>query len=135
VDLPLRAGTGTGEYTRNYRENVETIGRSFDPQLVLVSAGFDAHRGDPLAGMALTAAGYAELLDVCLGLAEGAGRGRVVVALEGGYLLPALAQAGAVVVRALLGERPQPLAAASSPSIDALVDGYRRVLKSFWPSL
>ena len=135
VNLPLPAGMGDGEYARVYRQIVEPIGRSFEPQLVLVSAGFDAHRGDPLAGMALTAAGYAELLDVCLGLAEGAGRGRVVVALEGGYLLPALSQAGAVVARALLGERPLPVPPARSPSLDALVDGYRRTLKPFWPSL
>jgi acetoin utilization deacetylase AcuC-like enzyme len=135
VNLPLPAGTGDGEYARVYRQIVEPIGRSFDPQLVLVSAGFDGHRGDPLASMDLTAAGYAELMDVCVGLAEGSGRGRVVVALEGGYLLPALSHAGAVVARALLGERATPLPPVSSPSIDALVDGYRRVLRPFWPSL
>jgi acetoin utilization deacetylase AcuC-like enzyme len=135
VNLPLPAGTGDGEYARVYRHIVEPIGRSFDPQLVLLSAGFDGHRGDPLAGMALTAAGYAELMDVCLGLAEGSGHRRAVVALEGGYLLPALSQVGAVVVRALLGERAQPVPPASSPSLDSLVDGYRRALKPFWPSL
>jgi acetoin utilization deacetylase AcuC-like enzyme len=134
VNLPLPGGLGDREYARVYRQIVEPIGRSFDPELVLVSAGFDAHRGDPLAGMSLTAAGYAELMDVCLSVAAHAGKGRVVAALEGGYLLPALSEAGAVVVRGLLGERPEPLRTAPA-SLDALVDGYKRALRPFWPVL
>ena len=53
VNLPMPAGLGDGEYRRAYREIVEPIGRAFDPELVLVSAGFDAHRDDPLGGMDL----------------------------------------------------------------------------------
>ena len=78
------------------------IGKAFDPELVLVSSGFDAHRGDPLAPMALTSAGFAHLMAVCLGVAGGTA-GEVVVALEGGYLLDGIASAGAAVVSALLG--------------------------------
>ena len=85
VNLPMPAGLGDGEYRRAYREIVEPIGRAFDPELVLVSAGFDAHRDDPLGGMALSAAGFAELMDVCLAVASGAARGRLVAVLEGGY--------------------------------------------------
>ena len=70
VNLPMPAGMGDGEYRRAYREIVEPIGRAFDPELVLVSAGFDAHRDDPLGGMALSAAGFAELMDVCLAVAS-----------------------------------------------------------------
>ena len=51
VNLPMPMGCGDGEYAHLYREIVVPIGRAFDPELVLVSAGFDAHRGDPLAGM------------------------------------------------------------------------------------
>jgi acetoin utilization deacetylase AcuC-like enzyme len=134
VNLPLPGGMGDREYSRVYRQIVEPIARSFDPELVLVSAGFDAHRGDPLAGMSLTAAGYAELMDVCLGAAAQAGKGRVVAVLEGGYLLPALSQCGAAVVKGLLGERPAPMKPAPA-SLDALVDGYRRALRPFWPVL
>ena len=61
VNLPMPAGLGDGEYRRAYREIVEPIGRTFDPELVLVSAGFDIHRDDPLGGMGVTAAGFAEL--------------------------------------------------------------------------
>ena len=90
VNLPMPAGLGDGEYSRACREIVAPIGRSFDPELVLISAGFDAHEDDPLGGMALTAAGYADLADVCVAMAAGAARGRVVAVLEGGYSLDGL---------------------------------------------
>jgi acetoin utilization deacetylase AcuC-like enzyme len=135
VNLPLPAGQGDGEYSRVYREIVEPIGRAFDPQIVLVSAGFDAHRGDPLAGMDLTPAGFAELMDVCLGIASGAARGRVVAVLEGGYGLPALALAGAAVVQALLGEPPPASSRGKSTAIGDIVADYRRALRPFWPVL
>src|SRR5262249_16876692 len=64
VNLPLPNGAGDAEYARVYRDIVEPIARAFDPEIVLVSAGFDAYRDDPLAGMDLTVRGYAELMDV-----------------------------------------------------------------------
>ena len=135
VNLPLPGAMGDRDYASVYRQIVAPIGRAFDPELVLVSAGFDAHRGDPLAGMDMTAAGYAELMDVCVEIAAGAAQGRIVAALEGGYGLPALAQSAAAVVRGLLGERPAPLPAATAPSVEQMIGGYRRALQPFWPVL
>jgi acetoin utilization deacetylase AcuC-like enzyme len=135
VNLPLPLGTGDAGYARVYREIVEPVGRSFDAELVLVSCGFDAHRGDPLAGMALSRDGYRELLAVCLTAAEGAARGRVVVALEGGYLLPAIAAAGAAVVEALLDGAASRLQPAPTPRLDPLLDAYREVLGTHWTAL
>ncbi len=109
---------GDGEYARIYRDIVEPIGRAFDAELVLVSAGFDAFGGDPLAPMALTARGYSELAAVCLAMAGGAAHGRAVFALEGGYDLGGLAASGAAVTRVLLGDprrRSRPRAARSTP--------------------
>jgi acetoin utilization deacetylase AcuC-like enzyme len=134
VNLPLPPGMGDAEYARVYRDVVEPIGRAFDPELVLVSAGFDAFGGDPLAPMALTAAGYSELSAVCLSMARGAARGRAVFVLEGGYDLAGLAASGANVVRALLGETVAPIEPAGR-AMDALVAQYRRVLAPFWPPL
>ncbi|HUG53750.1 MAG TPA: histone deacetylase [Vicinamibacteria bacterium] len=134
VNLPLPPGTGDAEYARVYGEIVEPIGRAFDPELVLVSAGFDAWGGDPLAPMALTARGYAELADVCLALAAGASGGRAVFALEGGYDLVGLAASGAAVGRALLGER-QARVTPAGPELDPLLAEYRRVLSPHWPSV
>ena len=75
-------------------------------------------------------------MDVCLGIASGAARGRTVVVLEGGYGLPALAQAGAAVVKALLGERPAPVASVDDrPPSTRWSASYRRALEPFWPVL
>jgi acetoin utilization deacetylase AcuC-like enzyme len=134
VNLPLPPGMGDGEYARVYREIVEPVGRAFDAQLVLVSAGFDAWGGDPLAPMALTAHGYAELTAVCLALAEGAARGRAVFALEGGYDLAGLAASGATVSRGLLGD-PSPAVTPTGKAMDPLIAQYRRTLSPYWPVL
>ena len=134
VNLPLPGGMGDGEYARVYRDVVEPIGRAFDAELVLVSAGFDAFGGDPLAPMALTANGYSELAAVCLATATGSARGRVVFALEGGYDLRGLATSGAAVTRALLGDPPVKVTPTGKP-LDPLVAEYRRALAPFWPVL
>ena len=135
VNLPMPPGLGDPEYARIYRTIAEPIGRAFDPELVLVSAGFDAHRGDPLAGMDLTRTGYAELTEVCLAIAAGSARGRVVMALEGGYNLDAIAGAGAAVVEGLLGAEPARLSWPERGRIDPLVEAYRDVHARHWPVL
>ena len=135
MNLPLPGGTGDGEYARVYREIVAPIGRAFDPELVLVSCGFDAHRGDPLAPMALTSAGYAQLMAVCLGVAGGSAKGKVVVALEGGYLLDGIASAGAAVVSVLLGAAAAPVGPAENSRLDVLLAAYREELQPFWPGI
>ena len=80
------------------------IARCFDPQFVLISAGFDAAQGDPLGGCQVTPYGYASMTHMLRGLAGG----RVVVALEGGYNLRSIARSMDAVVRVLLGEAPPP---------------------------
>jgi acetoin utilization deacetylase AcuC-like enzyme len=135
VNLPLPQGLGDEAYARVYREVVEPIGRAFDPELVLVSAGFDAHRGDPLAGMDLTARGYAELTEVCLEIAAGAGRGRVVLALEGGYHLDGVAGASAAVAQVLLGKPHPRIAGPAAGRLDRLLEAYRERHSPFWPAL
>jgi acetoin utilization deacetylase AcuC-like enzyme len=131
VNLPMPAGLGDGDYAAVYRQVVEPIARAFAPELVVVSAGFDAYVGDPLAGMALTSRGYRELIQACLDGATGA-RG-VVALLEGGYDLDGLAACSAEVVRALLGERAEPVAPAAR--VEPLVEAYRRTLRPYWPAL
>jgi acetoin utilization deacetylase AcuC-like enzyme len=136
VNLPMPPGLGDGDYRRAYREIVEAIGRAFDPELVLVSAGFDPHRDDPIGGMGLTAAGFAEVMDVCLAVASGAGRGRLVAALEGGYDLDGIAESAAAVVSRMLGH-PRPAAVDSSvqPGLGKLLAAYREVHGRHWPGL
>ena len=85
VNVPLRAGSGDEEYARAWEEKVEPAVRRFEPDLVLVSAGFDAHREDPLASMEVTEAGFRNLARRSALLAP-----RVGAVLEGGYNLETL---------------------------------------------
>ncbi len=135
VNLPLPAGCGDAEYTRVYREIVLPVGRAFDPQLVLVSAGFDAARGDPLAGMDLTERGFAAVMDVCLGVAGGAAGGRLVAVLEGGYGLEAMSSSAAAVVGRLVD---RPTTSGDGPdrsSAEGLVASLRAAHAALWPVL
>ena len=131
VNLPMTAGMSDADYARVYREVVEPIGRAFDPELVLVSAGFDAYGGDPLAGMRLTARGYRELIQVCLDCGPNA-RGTVAL-VEGGYDLDGLAACSAALVHGLLGDRYEP--PGRSTRIEPLIAAYVQQLRPYWPVL
>ena len=85
VNVPLPAGSGNEEYIRAFEEIVEPAVRGFEPDLLIVSAGFDAHTDDPLASMELTGLGFRELARRCRGLSP-----RVAAVLEGGYNLETL---------------------------------------------
>jgi acetoin utilization deacetylase AcuC-like enzyme len=85
VNIPLAAGCGDAEYGDAFERFVEPAVRRFAPDLVLVSAGFDAHEEDPLASMCVTAAGFQELSRRCAALAP-----RVAAVLEGGYNISTL---------------------------------------------
>src|SRR6185436_12656112 len=124
VNLPLPEAMGDGEYVRIYREVVLPIGRAFDPQLVLVSAGFDPYAGDPLAPMRVTEAGFAVLAQLCLDVAGGAAQGKAVFALEGGYELEGIARSAEAVVRVLLGEAPHGVEASDGAGLDILLGAY-----------
>jgi acetoin utilization deacetylase AcuC-like enzyme len=92
LNVPLPAGSGDDDYRRAFRDAVEPAVRAFDPDLVLVSAGFDAHERDPLAGMRLTTDGYGSLTSQLLHAADELCDGRIVFVTEGGYDLRALAE-------------------------------------------
>ena len=85
LNVPLGARSGDDEYARAFDDVVEPAVRSFDPDLVLVSAGFDAHREDPIALMEVTEEGFRELARRSAALGP-----RVAAVLEGGYNLETL---------------------------------------------
>jgi acetoin utilization deacetylase AcuC-like enzyme len=85
LNVPLPGGSGDEEYLRAFDEIVEPAVRAFEPDLLLVSAGFDAHAEDPIASMEVTGLGFRELARRCRGLAP-----RVAAVLEGGYNLEKL---------------------------------------------
>jgi acetoin utilization deacetylase AcuC-like enzyme len=134
VNLPLPSGCGDPEFIPVYEDVVVPLGRAFEPDLLLVSAGFDAHAADPLAGMRVSSRGFGRLAAACLSAAGASCRGAVFV-VEGGYDLAALATSAAEVVRCLLGMGTAGAEVANSPAAQGLLEGYRRALGSLWPVL
>jgi acetoin utilization deacetylase AcuC-like enzyme len=85
LNLPLPAGSGDDVYLQAFEDDVDPAVRAFNPDLVIVSAGFDAHEHDPMANMRVTADGFRELAGRCAELAP-----RTAAVLEGGYNLGTL---------------------------------------------
>ncbi len=92
VNLPIEEGTPRDEYLETFTTRLQSFADYIRPQLVLVSAGFDAHRTDPLGNLGLEAEDYAIITDRILEIAAAHAGGRVVSVLEGGYNPPALAR-------------------------------------------
>ena len=90
VNVPLPVGAGDAGYARVFDEIVVPIARRYRPELILVSAGYDAHWVDLLAGMAASLQGFARMAAVLSGLSEELCEGRIVAVLEGGYDLDVL---------------------------------------------
>ena len=105
INLPLRGGSGGAAMRAVWARALDRV-RDFQPELILVSAGFDAHEDDPLAGLNWQVADFVWLTDVICDLAEEVCGGRVVSALEGGYDLAALAASVAAHVDVLLRRDP-----------------------------
>jgi len=103
VNAPLAPGAGSADFRRAYVETLLPAIDRFAPQLLLISAGFDAHRLDPLANLNLETDDYAWITQRLVEIAERHAQGRIVSSLEGGYSLTALRQSSAAHVLALLG--------------------------------
>ncbi len=102
LNVPLAPGSGSAEFRAAWSARIIPAVEAFAPQMIIVSAGFDAHRADPLAQLLVETADYGWLTGELLGLARRVCQGRLVSLLEGGYDLPALAASAAAHVRALM---------------------------------
>ncbi|XP_075395011.1 protein deacetylase HDAC6 [Tenrec ecaudatus] len=107
---------GDPDYLTAWHRLVLPIAYEFNPELVLVSAGFDAARGDPLGGCQVSPDGYAHLTHLLMGLANG----RIILILEGGYNLTSISESMAACTRTLLGDAPPLLAPMRPPLSRAL---------------
>jgi acetoin utilization deacetylase AcuC-like enzyme len=104
VNLPLSAGATDADYELAYTRLALPILKRFKPELILVSAGFDAHMDDPLAGMRLTSPYFGRLTAAMAAVADESCDGRLVAVTEGGYDLTALAESLRASIRALEGD-------------------------------
>ena len=100
-NVPLAAGGGDAEYKKAFLEELKPAAAAFQPDFVLVSAGFDSAKGDLLGRMKLTPEGFAELTRIVKGIAVQYCQGRLVTILEGGYNLESLAASAEAHVRVL----------------------------------
>ncbi len=136
VNVPLSSGAHDGVYAAAFERLVSPILSSFDPDLLLISAGFDAHARDPLAGMRVTEEGFAAMAaQLARALPRGAA-GRIGIVLEGGYDLTALAGSFTATLEVLAGAR-RAVPSTSEPSerhaseLDRAVEIQRR----YWNDL
>jgi len=102
INVPMEAGEGGEEYREIFQKSLVPTADSFKPEFVIVSAGFDAHKDDPLGNMGLTEEGYADLTGIVAGIAKRHAGGRILSSLEGGYHLTALAASVDRHIQALL---------------------------------
>src|SRR5205807_10618983 len=101
LNLPLAAGMSDKENIDSFNRILRSALKAYRPDAIIITAGFDAHRDDPLAGMNLTAEGYKALTRAVKEIAAEHAQGRVLSCLEGGYKLAALAASGEGHLRGL----------------------------------
>jgi acetoin utilization deacetylase AcuC-like enzyme len=134
VNVPLSADASDVTYRSAFEQVVLPVVGRFEPELILVSAGFDAHARDPLAGMTVSAAGFGWMARELSKLADATAKGRMALFLEGGYDLEGLETSLEAAVSAMLGLESweegtkQPLASSHALEIAET----RSLLKSEW---
>jgi acetoin utilization deacetylase AcuC-like enzyme len=106
INVPLPAGCADAEYMQVFHDIVIPAAEKFEPEWILVSAGFDPHRRDPLGGMGVTEQGFAAMAQKLVAAADKWAAGRIALLLEGGYDLAGLRNSVAAVLRELQSGRP-----------------------------
>ncbi len=132
MNLPLPAGSSGRDYRAAMAQVVLPVLRQYRPELVLISAGFDAHRDDPLGGMALTEHDFGALTGLLWRESSAIGCRRLGVALEGGYDLGALERSGNAVAEALLGATWELDPSLPGVRAQQAIDETRRALSAHW---
>jgi acetoin utilization deacetylase AcuC-like enzyme len=120
VNVPLPAGAGDTEYVGLLQRVFAPVALAFEPELILVSAGFDAHRDDPLAAMNVSRAGFGAMSAIVRAVADEVCGGRVAFVLEGGYAASGLEEGVGALLSACLSETAAPPAAVAAPPASLL---------------
>jgi acetoin utilization deacetylase AcuC-like enzyme len=132
VNFPMAAGWGDEEYLRAFNEVLVPVARRFQPELILVSAGFDPHWADHLAMMTVTITGFVQMATILKELAAELGQGRLVFTLEGGYNLRVVSSSVKAIFDVLLGnsEIEDPLGRASTARKPEGFDEHIKAIKA-----
>lgn len=131
LNIPLPPGVGDEGFAQIYEQLVWPAARQFRPELIIVSAGFDAHWRDPLAQLRLSLTGYAHITRELIRMATELCSGKIVFAMEGGYDLEALSHGWRNIAHALLGESevsdPLGVRQGDEPNLQPLIDYLRHL--------
>jgi len=134
VNCPFPAGQTNADYGAAFHDLFLPVGLAFRPDLILVSAGFDAHRADPIGEMRVTERGFAAMCSAAAQLARETCGGRLALLLEGGYCLEALAQSVHACLE-VLGGRREDFTTGVSPAAAQAIQHSRDALRPYWPKL
>jgi acetoin utilization deacetylase AcuC-like enzyme len=136
VNVPLPGGCEDAVFDACFAQVLAPVARKFRPQAILVSAGFDTHREDPLGGMRMTEDGFARLTGRIEGLAAELCGGKTIYALEGGYDLTGLARSVTAVIQILSGQKSAPTGDLEPPvGFERLIQKEREYLAESWPEI
>ena len=135
VNAPLPAGFGDAEYCHVYDTVLKPIALEYCPKLVLVSAGFDPYREDPLGGMKVSGNGFGALAAIVRDIADRTCGGRILITLEGGYNPQGLREGVRAVLNTLLGKAPRPAAKTPSSAADEVIKKIVSIQKKYWKKL
>ncbi|CAD6914334.1 unnamed protein product [Tilletia controversa] len=128
------SGMGDGDYLYAFQRIIMPIAQEYNPDFVIISAGFDAADGDEIGGMHVSPQAYAHMTQMLSSLANG----RLVVVLEGGYDLDATAKSALAVTKVILGEAPEPFRAneiSCGTIAQRTVQEVARVQEKYWKSI
>jgi acetoin utilization deacetylase AcuC-like enzyme len=135
VNIPMVGGFADAEYLDAFQRIVEPIAMRYEPDFVIISAGFDPHALDPLGGMGVSEQGFAMMARSLLRVADASAAGRCVAVLEGGYNLRALRDCSARVLDELRGNSSVGDVATDSARAAPVLDAVRRVQGEYWRGL
>jgi len=141
VNVPLPTGASDTDYGNIFEKLLRPIALEYQPQLILVSAGFDTHFNDPLGGMDVSEKGYARMTEILMEIAEATAQGKLVLTLEGGYnvasqtrsvkaVLEELSQASPLEKNDLLEKEK-----ADYPRVEKLLLQLKEIQKPHWKNL
>ncbi|KAL2462980.1 Histone deacetylase 5 [Forsythia ovata] len=134
INVPWENGRcGDADYLAVWDHVLIPVAKEFDPDMIIISAGFDAAIGDPLGGCRVSPYGYSIMLNKLMGFAGG----KIVMALEGGYNLDSLANSVLACVQALQQHKPVAGSSEAYPfeSTWHVIQSVRKQLSSYWPTL
>src|SRR5688572_5097829 len=132
LNFPLPAGTSDETFVPIYSRIIEPILEQYKPELILVSAGFDAYFKDPLGGLAVTQAGYAAAAAALIRAAERSSAGQICSVLEGGYSPEGLQECTRAVLAQMEAEKPPTAATVESPLFNQLNREAKRHFSGLW---